>query len=114
MLTLVSSSALQILVEGTEYPAIFLTAGLLSQSCTQNTRCVYKGRDNKLFLYAATDISKGEKLSHSRVRNVCQTPTRERREILRSAGILCHCSRCRDNTENGTFIRCLIPSLRVI
>ena len=68
-------------------------------------RCVYKGRDNKLFLYAATEIKKGERLSHSRVRNVCHTPTEERRNVLRQAGILCQCERCLDPTENGTFIR---------
>ena len=70
-------------------------------------RCVYKGRDNKLFLYAATDIRKGEKLSHSRVRNVCHTTTEQRRNLLSRAGILCQCERCTDNTENGTFIRFL-------
>lgn len=71
------------------------------------SRCVYKGRDNKLFLYAATEIKKGEKLSHSRVRNVCHTATEERRNVLRQAGILCQCERCIDPTENGTFIRLL-------
>ena len=70
-------------------------------------RCVYKGRDNKLFLYAATEIKKGERLSHSRVRNVCHTATEERRNVLRQAGILCQCERCLDPTENGTFIRLL-------
>ena len=73
-------------------------------------RCVYKGRDNKLFLYAATEIKKGERLSHSRVRNVCHTATEERRNVLRQAGILCQCERCLDPTENGTFIR-LIQSV---
>ena len=70
-------------------------------------RSVYKGRDNKLFLYAATEIKKGERLSHSRVRNVCHTATEERRNVLRQAGILCQCERCLDPTENGTFIRLL-------
>ena len=93
------------MLEGTEFPAIFLTAALLTQSCRQNTRCVYKGRDNKLFLYAATKISKGERLSHSRVRNVCQTGTRDRRTRLGQAGIQCRCALCQDPAESGTFIR---------
>ena len=67
-------------------------------------RCVYKGRDNKLFLYAATKISKGERLSHSRVRNVCET--RDRRSRLLQAGIQCRCALCQDPAESGTFIRC--------
>ena len=36
--TLTNTSTLQIMLDGTEYPAIFLTAALLTQSCRQNTR----------------------------------------------------------------------------
>ena len=68
-------------------------------------RCVYKGRDNKLFLYAATNIKKGEKLSHSWTKNLLFTPTKERQKMLRDVFIQCKCLRCLDASEMGTNLR---------
>ena len=122
--SLVSDSSLSMAVQGTEQPGIFLTAALLSQSCLQNTRwwdifaelsfnssmiffcrCVYKGRDNKLFLYAATNIKKGEKLCHSWAKNLLFSPTNERQKMLRDLFINCQCLRCLDASEMGTNLR---------
>ena len=68
-------------------------------------RCVYKGRDNKLFLYAATNIKKGEKLSHSWAKNLLFTPTHERQKMLRDIFIQCKCLRCLDSSEKGANLR---------
>ena len=121
--SLVSDSSLSMAVQGTEQPGLFLTAALLSQSCLQNTRweeiyslncrsskiffcrCVYKGRDNKLFLYAATNIKKGEKLCHSWTKNLLFTPTNERQKMLRDVFINCQCLRCLDSSEMSTNLR---------
>ena len=60
--TLVTSSSLNMVVEGREFPGLYLTGALLTQSCVQNTRCVFKGRDNKLLLYQSQFL--GASLSH--------------------------------------------------
>merc|ERR1719300_528912 len=106
--TLLTSSCLNMLVDGQEYPGLYMTGALLTQSCIQNTRCVFKGRDNKLFLYAATDIKKGEKLTHSWTKNVLQTNTRERQKLLKNICLNCECQRCSDPTEMGTNARWLL------
>ena len=102
--TLLTSSCLNMLVDGQEYPGLYMTGALLTQSCIQNTRCVFKGRDNKLFLYAATDIKKGEKLTHSHLKNLVHTGTVERRKLLREIFIDCCCPRCSDQSETGTHV----------
>jgi len=102
--TLLTSSCLNMLVDGQEYPGLYMTGALLTQSCIQNTRCVFKGRDNKLFLYAATDIKKGEKLTHSHLKNLVHTGTVERRRLLRELFIDCCCPRCSDQSEAGTHV----------
>ena len=71
-------------------------------------RCVFKGRDNKLFLYAATNIKKGEKITHSWTKNVLQTNTRERQKLLKNICLNCECQRCSDPTEMGTNARWLL------
>ena len=68
-------------------------------------RCVYKGRDHKLFLYAATNIRKGEKLFHSWTKNLLETQTIERLKLLREIFLQCRCERCSDPSELGTNIR---------
>ena len=131
--SLVSDSSLSMAVQGTEQPGLFLTAALLSQTCLQNTRwweilnelsinsstiffcrCVYKGRDNKLFLYAATNIKKGEKLCHSWTKNLLFTPTNERQKMLRDVFINCQCLRCLDSSEMGTNLRWVHITLKCI
>ena len=93
---------------GNEFPCVCLIGGLLSQSCVQNTRCVTKGKDNKLYIYATVDIKKGEKLTHSYVRNLLHTGTVERRKNLRQRQIVCFCPRCCDPTELGTNISAIM------
>eukprot|EP00092_Neocalanus_flemingeri_P005603 GFUD01006035.1.p1 GENE.GFUD01006035.1~~GFUD01006035.1.p1 ORF type:complete len:489 (-),score=162.34 GFUD01006035.1:66-1532(-) len=106
--TLVTSSSLNMAVEGREFPGLYLTGALLTQSCIQNTRCVFKGRDNKLFLYAATDIKKGEKITHSRLKNLVHTGTIERRRVLKEMFVDCYCPRCSGQSEMGTHVSAVL------
>jgi len=106
--TLVMSSSMNMVVEGREFPGLYLTGALLTQSCLQNTRSVFKGRDNKLFLYAATEIKKGEKITHSRLKNVVHTGTIERRMMLREMFLDCYCPRCSDQSEMGTNVSAVL------
>ena len=68
---------------------------------------MFKGRDNKLFLYAATNIVKGEKLCHSWAKNLLYSPTSERQKMLKHIFIQCQCVRCMDSSELGTDLRCI-------
>jgi hypothetical protein len=106
--TLLTSSSLNMVVDGREYPGLYLTGALLTQSCVQNTRCVFKGRDNKLFLYAATNIKKGEKITHSRLKNLVHTGTIERRRVLKEMFLDCCCPRCSDQSEMGTHMSAVL------
>ena len=106
--TLVTSSSLNMVVDGREFPGLYMTGALLTQSCIQNTRCVFKGRDNKLFLYAATGIKKGEKITHRNLKNLVHTGTIERRRVLKEMFLDCYCPRCSDQSEMGTYVSAML------
>lgn len=96
-----------------EFPALYLTAGILSHSCSPNTRlCFNRAEGFQVTVYSSVKICRGEKLTRSAagINKLNRTGTKERRKLLQAKLIDCLCERCQDPTEFGSMISSLLCS----
>ena len=97
------------------YPGLFVTGGLLSQSCIPNTRLYFDLIESEkpdvngkihnhqiiqrptgkieMTVYSARQILQGEKLTHCYLENVMTYGTQDRQKKLRERLIDCNCTR---------------------
>lgn len=77
-----------------QFPALYLTASLMSHSCIPNTYLSFdREQDFMVTVSAATKIRKGEKLTRCAVKNVMRADTRTRKKMLAKCLIDCSCKR---------------------
>ncbi|GAB0098859.1 SET domain-containing protein [Sergentomyia squamirostris] len=88
---------------GNPIRCIFPTLAILAHSCVPNlTHTIYLDGDFRMICRAAVDIPKGDMLYTTYT--YTQNGTKERQNHLRRGKyFICHCQRCLDPTELGTF-----------
>ncbi|XP_040568208.1 SET domain-containing protein SmydA-8 [Lepeophtheirus salmonis] len=87
-----------------KFPALYLTAGLISHSCFENTRLVFHPDNFGVSVIACLPIKAGTKLTRCYLqKDVIFLGTEERRTFLEDYLIDCYCIRCMDSTECGSF-----------
>lgn len=104
---IIDVNALEINQDG-EVSALYPTAYLLEHSCICNTYHVFgePTQNYKITLKAAVRIKKGEHISTMYTHALWGTQAR-REHLMESKYFSCHCRRCKDPTELGTYLSAL-------
>ena len=91
-------------VDDSKVRSVFPVQSLLSHSCQPNLQYIEKEGGRKLVLQATTRIDKGSKLT-VRYTPFLQGRLTLQKWLVEQRYVECHCPRCLDSTELGTFTR---------
>jgi hypothetical protein len=82
---------------------LYPKAAMLSHDCKPNTKHVFTGPNYTLELVSTVPIQKGEVISVTYTQTLWGTMAR-REHLKQSKCFDCHCARCSDETELGTYL----------
>lgn len=88
---------------------LYATSSLLQHDCKPNTKYSIQGDNVQLVLIATVAIPKGETISVSHSEILWGTLAR-RAYLRETRNIDCHCKRCSDRTELGTYLGAIFCS----